>query len=186
MTIEKIIKGCKAFDREHQRALYLLTAEDLMRVAQRYMKNKEEAKDVFQESYITIFKKIHQFDSNKGSIGAWTGRIVVNIALDKLRSKKVFTDIEHLPVALHPLENESAIDNLSSDELLSVIKKLPDSYRTVFLLYVVEGYSHQEIADKMGITSSTSRSQLVRAKAKLRTLLLKKSRLNIKSYGAVK
>lgn len=183
MTIQEILKGCKSSDSKCQKALYLLTAEDLMRVAIRYMKDKHEAKDVFQESYLIIFKKIHQFDPERGSIGAWTSRITSNVALDKLRRKKIFSDVDQLPLTLHPMESEVPIGKLSADELMSVIHELPDSYRTVFLLFVVEGYSHQEIAQRMGITTSTSRSQLVRAKASLRKILQKKSRKNLVHYG---
>ena len=90
MNIEEIIKGCKKHDRVCQKALYHFTAEDLMRVAKRFIKNNDEAKDVFQESYLVIFKKINQFDPEKGSIGAWTSKIAVNIALGKLGAKKFF------------------------------------------------------------------------------------------------
>jgi len=186
MTIEEIINGCKSKDRKCQQALYLLTAEDLMRVAQRYMKDSSAARDVFQEGYLKIFQKIHQFDSAKGSIGAWTGRIVANLAVEKLRSNKVISNIEDLPVALHPVTNESPLSKISADELLASVHQLPDSYRVIFLMNTVEGYSHKEIANKLDIKESTSRSQLVRAKAKLRSILQKKSNLNPKPYGQAK
>ncbi len=186
MSIEEIIKGCCAKDRKSQRALYLLTAEDLMRVAQRYMKDKDAAKDVFQESYLRIFKKIHLYNPEKGSIGAWTARVTTNLALEQLRKKRVFSDIDNLPVALHPSEDESIFDSMSADELMVTINELPENYRIVFLLFVVEGYSHQEIADQLGITTSTSRSQLVRARAKLKVLIQKKTNIKLKSYVQAK
>ena len=183
MSIQEIIKGCKAKDRKCQQALYLLTANDLMRVALRYMKSEAEAKDVFQDGYLKIFQKIHQFDPNKGSIGGWTGKIVTNLAIEKLRKNRVISSVEELPVALHPVTEESILSKLSADELLAVVDQLPDSYRLIFLLYIVDGFSHKEISQKMNITESTSRSQLVRAKAKLRSLIQKKSQLNPKPYG---
>lgn len=186
MSIDKIIKGCKAKDRKCQQALYQITAIDLMRVAQRYMKNKDEAKDIFQEAYLKIFQKIDQFDPQKGSIGAWAGRIVSNLAIEKLRGKKVFSNIENLPVALHPVSKEDILGRISADELLAVIHDLPESYRIVFLLYIVEGYSHKEISKKLKITESTSRSQLVRARSKLKLLIQKKNKLNPMYYGEVK
>jgi len=138
------------------------------------MKSEAEAKDVFQEAYLKIFQKIHQFDFNKGSIGGWTSKIVTNLAIEKLRKNRVISSVGELPIALHPVAKESIISKLSADELLSIVHQLPDSYRIIFLLYIVEGYSHKEIAQKMNITESTSRSQLVRAKAKLRSLIQKK------------
>jgi len=173
-------------ERKHQRELYLLTAEDLMRVAQRYIKDKDAARDIFQEGYLRIFKKIHLFDPEKGSIGAWTARIVTNLALEQLRRNKVFSNVEDLPIALHPVDDESVIDNMAADELLARIHELPDNYRIVFLLSVVEGFSHQEIADQLGITASTSRSQLVRARAKLRSIIQSNNNLNPPSYVEAK
>ena len=186
MSIEEIIKGCKSMERKHQRELYLLTAEDLMRVAQRYMKDKDAAKDIFQEAYLRIFKKIHLFDPKKGSIGAWSARVVTNLALEQLRRNKVFSSVEDLPIALHPVEEDSVIDDMAADELLNTIHELPDSYRIIFLLSVVEGFSHQEISDQLGITASTSRSQLVRARAKLRSILQKNNNQNPPSYVEAK
>lgn len=186
MSIQQIIQGCKAKDRKCQQALYLHTAEDLMRVALRYMKHKDEAKDIFQEAYIKIFQKIHQFDTAKGSIGAWTSTIVTNLAIEKLRRKKAFTSVQELPTALHPVSEQNILSDLAADELLTIVNQLPDSYRVIFLLYIVEGYSHKEIATRMNITESTSRSQLVRAKAKLRSLIQKKSNVNTQPYGEAK
>lgn len=186
MQIKDIIQGCKKKDRKCQRALYLLTATDLMRVAQRYIRDTDVAKDVFQDAYIKIFDKIHLYDSTKGTIGAWTGRIVANQALEILRRKVRFTDLETLPVDLHPYTDDSPLDKISADELLALVNELPDHYRIVFLLYIVEGYSHKEIAEKLSITASTSRSQLVRAKVKLRSLLQKKTKLNLNIYGQAK
>lgn len=181
MTLQEIIQGCKVNDRQSQQALYKLTAEDLMRTVKRYIKDGDTAKDVFQEGYLIIFQKINQFDPNKGTIGAWTGRILTNLALGHLRKRKVFTNVESLPILMAPVEDENVLDKISADELLAVIYQLPDSYRVIFLLYVVEGYSHKEIADQLEITASTSRSQLVRAKAKLRTILKKEK--NDLMYG---
>jgi len=186
MSIEEIIKGCKAKERKHQRALYLLTAEDLMRVAQRYIKDKDAAKDIFQEGYLRIFNKIHLYNPEKGSIGAWAGKVVTNLALEQLRKNKAFASVDNLPVSLHPVDDESVIDNMSADELLAMIHELPDSYRIIFLLFVVEGYSHNEISEKLGITASTSRSQLVRARAKLKISIQKKTNLKLRSYVEAK
>lgn len=181
MSIDEIVKGCKVNDRRHQQALYVLTAEDLMRVVKRYIKDDDRAKDVFQDGYLTVFSKINQFDSNRGSIGAWTGRIFANLALAELRRNKVFADIEDLPIPLQPIEYTDVLDKLSADELLSNVNELSESYRVIFLLNIVDGYTHQEIAEQLDITASTSRSQLVRARAKLRSIL-KKNTIEL-TYG---
>lgn len=176
MSIIEIINGCKAKDRRRQKELYVLTAEDVMRSIQRYINDKSLAKDIFQDTYMRIFDKIHLFDIKRGNIGAWTGKIATNMALAQLRKTKVFSDIDQLPISLHPATENESIDNMSADEVMAIVQNLTESYRIIFLMNVVDGYSHREIAEKIGIKESSSRSQLVRARHKLKLLISERNK----------
>ena len=136
----------------------------------RIVQDTQEAEDIMQESFITAFEKL---DTYRGEVpvGAWIKRIVVNRSLDALRKRKVvFEDADEIkdePVD----ENEEFNPQVSIDEVKNCIEQLPDNYRTVLSLYLLEGYDHEEISDILGITNSTSRSQFARAKKKLQELI---------------
>jgi RNA polymerase sigma-70 factor (ECF subfamily) len=139
----------------------------------RYCKNREEAEDVVQEGFIKVFKNISSFKF-EGSFEGWIRRIMVNTAIEFLRKQKqskIFDDIEE--VYVHPESNYDATSQLSEKELLTMVHSMPMGYRTVFNMYAIEGYSHKEIAEALGISEGTSKSQLAKAKAHLRDLLHK-------------
>ena len=176
MSILDIINGCKAKDRRRQKELYILTAEDVMRTIRRYIKDRSTAKDIFQDTYMRIYDKIHTYDPSRGSIGAWAGKIAANMALAQLRKNKVFSDIDQLPIALHPATKNMVVNNMSSDEVMILVEQLPESYRIIFLMNIVDGYTHKEIAEKLGIKESSSRSQLVRSRQKLKQLIAERDK----------
>lgn len=139
----------------------------------RYTKNREEAEDVMQEAFIKIFKNISGFKF-MGSFEGWIRRIMVHTSIEHIRRKKqttVFDDIEN--VVHHPESETDAGSKMSEKELLRMLTLLPDGYRTVFNLYVIEGYSHKEIASLLNINEGTSKSQLSKAKDHLKILLHK-------------
>lgn len=139
----------------------------------RYTKNREEAEDVMQEAFIKIFKNISTFRF-QGSFEGWVRRIMVHTSIEHIRRKKqttVFDDIEN--VLHHPESETDASGKLSEKELVRMLHMLPDGYRTVFNLYVIEGYAHKEIAEMLDITEGTSKSQLSKAKEHLKMLLHK-------------
>jgi RNA polymerase sigma factor (sigma-70 family) len=161
---EHIIEGCREQKREAQKALYDLYCDAMFTIAYRIVDNRDEAQDVLQEAFIEVFRNFHTF-RGESSIGAWIKSIVVRKALKKLRNL-TFTVSFGENGADFPLELPN---DLSGEYLEQLILDLPKGFRTVFLLFEVEGYSHQEIADMLKISESTSKSQLSRAKKSLRS-----------------
>lgn len=168
---QSLIKKCKAGDRRAQEELYRQYSPMLMGVCLRYASNKEEAEDFLQEGFVKIYANLYQYKPI-GSFSGWLRRVVINVALQKLRRKKtqfVDIEIEHLAESIE--STEDIFSQFGAKMLIRLIQQLPDGYRTVFNMYVIEGYSHKEIAAKLEISEATSKSQLSRAKAALRKML---------------
>lgn len=165
-----LIQKCVNNDREGQRELYMLLSPVLYGICLKYMRNKTEADDVFQDAFIILFQKINQFKFD-GSFEGWAKRIFVNEALEVLRKKQrqLYIAIEDSNLS-NDLEDEIINHRvvLSKDELLKHIQQLPDNYRMVFNLYYFENYSHKAIANKLKMAEGTSKSLLSRAKNMLR------------------
>jgi RNA polymerase sigma-70 factor (ECF subfamily) len=141
-------------------------------LALRYGKNRVEAQDVFQEGLINIFKDLHQFDSERGEFIHWSNRVLVNSALRFLKKNQWQNTFTDLKVAENEQEiSESILDEMAAKELVQIIQQLPLGYRIVFNMYVIEGFSHKEIAGELEITIGTSKSQLSKAKKALRNIL---------------
>ena len=170
-THDDLIARCKAGDREAHYSLYKRYSKAMYNVGYRITRNDAEAEDVLQEAFINAFRNL---DSYRGdaTFGAWLKRIVVNKAINALNKKKHETipEDEHWDIADVEQPTEY-IDNLTVERVKHSIAQLPDGYRSVLSLYLLEGYDHQEIAEILGITESTSKSQLNRAKNKLREML---------------
>lgn len=157
-------------DRTAQRELYETYYGQLMSVCQRYVSNDHEAMDLLHESFIKIFANVKKYQPGT-SLLAWMRRIAVNTAIDHYR-KAVRRRTEDIDQAYHLSSNEpDVISQYTAQEILAAVRQLPPTYRAIFNLYVVEGYSHREIAERFGITESTSRSNLVKARVKLQKLL---------------
>jgi RNA polymerase sigma factor (sigma-70 family) len=172
---DELIARCKAGDQEAHYRLYKLYSKAMYNVGLRITHSEEEAEDVLQEAFINAFRNI---DSYRGdaTFGAWLKRIVVNKAINAVNRKKhdPIPDDNRWDVAEEDAPPEYG-EGLTVDRVKRCMEELPDGYRTVLSLYLLEGYDHQEIGEIMGISESTSKSQLNRAKAKLRELLTKKS-----------
>jgi RNA polymerase sigma factor (sigma-70 family) len=165
MSIEKLIKQCKKQDLKSQEKLYQLFSHKLFSVSLKYSRNYAEAEDNLQDAFITIFKKINQFNF-KGSFEGWMKRIVINTALQRYRKQHVFEIVNEENIEQPEVEiNE---ENIPLKFLLQIIQELPDRYRMVFNLYALDGYSHKEIAETMGISIGTSKSNLARARGILK------------------
>lgn len=165
-----LIRACVRKERWAQQVLYEEFYSPLMAICLRYSHHEDEAMDLLHESFIKIFRSIHKYQPGT-SLGAWMRRITVNTAIDYYR-RKVRRRTEDIDQAFDLSTNEAdAISQCSEQEILAAVQKLTPAYRTVFNLYVVEGYSHKEIADQLQITESTSRSNLVKARSKLQDLL---------------
>ncbi len=161
MSLKQLIQNCKKRDIRSQSEIYQLFAGKLFALCLKYSKTKQEAEDNLQDAFITIFKKIDQF-KNIGSFEGWMKRIVINTALQSYREKKVLNLVEeNYPDEVEVEVNES---DISLDFLLKIIRELPERYRMVFNLYVLDGFSHKEIASLMGIAEGTSKSNLSRAR----------------------
>ena len=169
MTTEDIIQGCKAKNTKHQKALVERFAPMLLSVCRRYSKNRADADDVLQESLIRILKSIDSFSPSKGVFEGWARKIAINTALkyfDRNCFKKQVIGLEN---ASYQSIEPTIFSKMQADEMMIMIKNLPDGYRQVFNLYAIEGYSHKEISQILGIGESSSRSNLTRARKLLKT-----------------
>lgn len=171
MSLNQLIENCKRNDTKAQGELYKLFASKLFSLCLKYSRNHAEAEDNLQDAFITIFNKIEQY-KGKGSFEGWLKRITVNTALQRYRSQKVFDIVNENTV--EDVEVDIEESNYSIDYLLQIIQELPDRYRLVFNLYVLDGYSHKDIAEMLKINVGTSKSNLARARQ-----ILKK---NIEDY----
>ena len=168
MDEQELILGCIAARPKAQKALFDIYAPKLYVVCLRYLKDQMRAQDVLQDTYVKIFANIGNYKS-EGAFEGWLKRIAVNTCLDQLRKdKKLLTDVSIDDVS-HKLSTDSfSVEKLMADDLLKLVQALPDGYRTVFNLFAIEGYSHQEIAQQLGISESTSKTQYLRARAYLK------------------
>ncbi|MCK5638649.1 MAG: RNA polymerase sigma factor [Flavobacteriaceae bacterium] len=165
MSLKQLIQKSKKQDLKSQSEIYQLFAGKLFALCVKYSKTHHEAEDNLQEAFIIIFKKIGQYKF-KGSFEGWMKRIVINTALQTYRKKKVLNLVEeNYPDEVEVDVNE---EDVSLDFLLRIIQELPDRYRMVFNLYVLDGYSHREISELLGIAEGTSKSNLSRARVILK------------------
>lgn len=165
-----IIRACVRKERWAQQVLYEQFYSPLMSVCLRYTRDEDEAMDLLHESFIKIFRSINKYKPGT-SLGAWMRRITVNTAIDYYR-RKARRRTEDIDQAYNLSSDAAdAVSQYSEQEILAAVQKLTPAYRTVFNLYVVEGYSHKEIAALLEVTESTSRSNLVKARAKLQEML---------------
>ena len=165
-----IIRACVRKERWAQQILYEEFYSTLMAVCLRYAKSEDEAMDILHESFIKIFRSIRKYKPGT-SLGAWMRRITVNTAIDYYR-RNVRRRTEDIDQAFGISSKDAdAVSQYSEKEILAAVQQLTPAYRTVFNLYVIEGYSHKEIAEQLEITESTSRSNLVKARGKLQEIL---------------
>jgi len=167
LTLEELILKCKKQDLKAQGELYKKFSGILFSVCLKYSPNYHEAEDSLQDAFITIFKRIEQF-KGKGSFEGWMKRVTVNTVLQKYRKQKVFqlTNEEQLEEEVVIEVEENAVP---LDYLLKIVQELPDRYRLVFTMYVLDNYSHKEISELVGISVGTSKSNLARARGILKT-----------------
>ncbi len=173
----QLARACANGDSRAQAYLYEHYSRQMMALCLRYAKDQDEAADLFQDGFIKVFRKIDRYNG-KGPLGAWIRRTIVNNALDHIRKLKreqrnvslfeVEYKMDH-DTEIQPMEEDSPV--LTADKLTELIAKMPTGYRTVFNLYAVEEYTHKEIAEQLGITESTSKTQYRKAKAFMRNLI---------------
>lgn len=179
---QDLIDGCIAGDQKAQFQVYKLYYKAMFNTSLRIVNDTMEAEDVMQEAFLSAFEKINSY-SGAVSFGAWLKRIVVNRSLDALAKRKaVFEDIEnHTGLRDDSPEDSNYREELEAkvEEVKAVIEELPEGYRVILSLYLIEGYDHDEIAEMLRISSSTSRSQLSRAKQKLLNEIKNRKRIDL-------
>jgi RNA polymerase sigma-70 factor (ECF subfamily) len=173
---ESILEGCIAGRREAQYELYKKFASSMLAVCFRYARNRNEAEDFLQEGFLKVFQKISSF-RREGSFEGWMKRIMINHALNEIKKNKRMPFLEDIEVIneteIVDLEEEPTgnLAPIPADVLLDMIKSLPVGYRIVFTLYVMEDYSHKEIANELNISENTSKTQLLKARRVLKSKL---------------
>ena len=178
MSLEQLIEECKKNDIKAQGQLYKRYANTLFSVSLKYSRNYTEAQDNLQDAFLNIFDKVNQFE-HKGSFEGWLKRITINTVLQKYRKQKVFEIIDDKDIEDTEVEIED--ESIDLEVLLKLIQELPDRYRLVFNLYVMDGYSHKEIAELLKISEGSSKSNLSRARHILKTKIEEMQPLGQKS-----
>lgn len=171
-----LISECKSGNRSAHKQLYDMYKVKMLTLCMRYMPNKQDAEDMLQEGWIKVFKELEKFDSSKGTFYGWIRKIFVNTNLEYLRKKRLkFDDVSELQFE-NVLGYEMGIfSELSLQEIVNLLQELPNGYRSVFNLYVIEGYTHKEIGEMLDISPNTSKTQLMKARqmmqSKFKTLI---------------
>ena len=163
-TLDNIIKGCCQKEPVAQRLLYEMFSARMFGVCLRYSGSREDAQDILHEGFLKIYEKIGQFES-RGSFEGWIRRIMVNTALEKFRNHNKMINVQEGIEEFERGEGADLTENITVKELLGMIAELSPQYRIVFNMYAIEGYSHKEISELLGITEGTSKSNLSRARA---------------------
>lgn len=167
MDERQLVKDCLKGKPQAQKELYEQFSEKMLGVCYRYTKSLKDAEDILQEGFVKVFLGLNQYKF-EGELGAWIRRIMVNTALNYLkRNRKYRNEMVFAEQPLHPVTDDNPVIRLQAKELADLVRQLPPGYQTIFNLHAVEGYSHVEIGEMLGITDGTSRSQYARARATL-------------------
>ncbi len=170
-----VVEQCKANDRKAQMQLYKQYCEGMFCVAMRYVQNSADAEDVIQESFIKAFQRIHQF---KGEVtfGAWLKRIVINRSIDFLKAKKQrLVELDENYLQLAEDDDWTVEHDITIDQVKLAIGQLPEKYKYVVMMFLIEGFDHREISQVLKLTETTSRTRLLRGKSYLKQLLKEKA-----------
>ena len=178
----QIREGCAKGDRKFQQMLYDLFSAKMFGVCLRYANEYNNAQDLLQEGFVKVFKNIEKF-RGEGSFEGWVRRIFVNTAIEHYRRQVNLYALHESEVNYFEHYQDNALEILKHEDVLKMIQKLSSGYRTVFNLYVIEGYSHKEIAEKMGISEGTSKSQLARARYLLQKMIMGKATVSEQSLN---
>ncbi|ATP57515.1 RNA polymerase subunit sigma-70 [Pedobacter ginsengisoli] len=181
-SINELLEGCKAGNRKMQEALYRQTAPKMLVVCMRYAKDTMEAEDVLQMGYIKVFQKINEYRGD-GAFEGWIRKVMVNTAIESYRKNLRSMNVVPIEDAYDQPSTGFDFSRLGMQDLLKVIQKLADGYRVVFNMYIIEGYSHKEIAETLGISEGASKSQLSRARAILKEEIIKMEGINYATHA---
>jgi RNA polymerase sigma factor (sigma-70 family) len=176
-----LIRECIAGSRNMQEELYRRFAPKMYAVCMRYANNADDAQDLLQEGFIKVYRNLEKFRA-EGSFEGWVRRVFVNTSIEHFRRKHTLYSITEKEESVIEDSDITALDNLAEKDIIGLIQELSPGYRTVFNMYVVEGYSHKEIGNILGISEGTSKSQLARAKAILQKKVKERLEENRKSF----
>jgi len=169
--LNELLQGCISHDRKSQKMLYKAFYGFAMAICLRYAGNRDDAAEVMNQGFMKVFTKIETFDATK-PFKAWLGRIMMNVSIDHYRANLKVAYAEDLESADHVNDGTVTDSNLNYQDLLAMVQQLPQAYRTVFNLFAIDGYSHEEIADMLHINVGTSKSNLFKARQKLKQMIL--------------
>ncbi len=172
VDFDDILKGCISGKRKAQEVLYNHFSEEMFGVCLYYSKDYTEAEDTLHEGFMKVFQKIDQF-KHKGSLAGWIRRVMINTALEKFRKHNQLYAIGDDFKFEEDIDRDNVISDLSAQDLIKLIRELTPKYRMVFNLYAIEGYSHKEISEMLGISEGTSKSNLARARYTLQNKVKK-------------
>ncbi|SDH02018.1 RNA polymerase sigma factor [Mucilaginibacter sp. P25] len=170
--LHQLINGCVKQDRKSQKMLYKAFYGFSMGICLRYAGNRDEAAEVMNQGFMKVFTHIDRFDTSR-PFKAWIGRIMMNVSIDYYRANLKMAYTEDLEKAENVSEGDLTDKNLNYEDLLAMVQQLPQAYRTVFNLFAIDGYSHEEIGEMLNINSGTSKSNLHKARQKLKQMILK-------------
>jgi RNA polymerase sigma-70 factor (ECF subfamily) len=182
VTEEELIRGCIDNDRLAQKRLYERYYGKMMGVCMRYASGREQAAEMLNIGFFKVFDSIKKYADKGGNLESWIYRIMVNTAIDYLRAeiRHRHTEIEK---TVYIEDTGSVLADLGAEQILEMVAQLSPAYRTVFNLYVVEGYNHIEIGKMLGISEGTSKSNLAKARAKLQEKILDMNKIKVSMYG---
>jgi RNA polymerase sigma-70 factor (ECF subfamily) len=169
--LHQLIRGCIKQDRKCQKMLYKAFYGFAMGICLRYAGNRDEAAEVMNQGFFKVFTHIESYDISR-PFKAWLGKIMMNVSIDFYRANLKMAYTDDLETAEHISDGELADRNLNYNDLLAMVQKLPQAYRTVFNLFAIEGYSHEEIGSMLNINAGTSKSNLHKARQKLKQMIL--------------
>jgi len=176
-----ILKKCLNGEKKAQKLLYQTYADNMFAVCLRYSSSSQDAEDILQEGFIKVFDSIKGFRC-EGSLEGWLRKVFINCALEHRRRFSKWDYAEDAAEVKIASSDIGILQTLSADDLLDMVKKLPAGYNAVFNLFVIEGYSHKEIANKLGVSESTSKTQLFKARFALQEMIKKIKRLERREY----
>jgi RNA polymerase sigma factor (sigma-70 family) len=168
--LHQLVQGCIKQDRKSQKTLYKAFYGFSMAICLRYAGNRDEAAEVMNQGFFKVFKNIERYDEDR-PFKAWLGKIMMNVSIDHYRANLKMAYTEDLENAEHVSDGDYTDKNLNYNDLLDMVQKLPKAYRTVFNLFAIDGYSHDEIAEMLNINAGTSKSNLFKARQKLKQMI---------------
>lgn len=167
---DQLVEGCLQGGRKYQKLLYEHFYGSMMVVCMRYSNDREEARDILHEGFMKVFTNLDKFKRGT-NLGAWVRRIMINTAIDHYRRIAKLPTLVEINQAVHEVDMSDVVSDMSAAEILAMVQRLSPAYRTVFNLYVIEGYSHKEVGDMLGISEGTSKSNLAKARGKLQAMI---------------